>query len=870
MKKITLLLSLMFLTIWNSNAQVGLYEGFDSSTTLPSSFTQTGGFGVSAAQSCSGNSIRKNLYTSSPACSLTSTNFAGQSNGTDLTISFDYKIVNWSAATVATPAGWGTLEVQLSTDGGVTFLTYFTVDDSNHVVANTCANMTFTIPAADVPIGGDVQIKFLGTWTAGDYYLYLDNASALQVTTTSPNCDAIMTSPANAATDIAINSNLSWSAATGIATGYTLSVGTLPSGTDIVNAENVGNTTFYNLPNLAFATTYYVNIVPFNNNGTATGCSEYSFTTIASPAPGNICENAIVVASLPYTTTDNTSNYSDTYYEGSPGASGCGSTFSYLNGNDVVYSYTAANTGSIKVLVTPSGTVDTYIGFFVYNTCADIGVSCSNGKVNGSGSAPFGIPELSVTAGQTYYFVISTWAAPQTAAYTLAINENTCVNAQTTFTVVSDCANGEQFNVNVNVTDLGSATSLSINNNQNSPEQIATAPGIFTFGPFPNNTPVTFTILNQQDANCSTTSAALNQTACPPTNDNFANAIAVNCGDSLTGSTQLATLDEDNAPDGFGADLDAPNVWYAFTGTGAPQTVILNLCGSAYDSSVLVYTGTSGSLTVIAGNDDAGTTTCPGAGTRSYVTFNSDGISTYYITIEGWNVGSVGAYAMDITCTDVTPPAVQNQTCSLALVIPVDGTSIDSDNSFGDVTATQPSCDPFGTVQDVWFSFVAPVGGSANCLVTNGTITSLNFNIYSGDCTALTAVPSTCNSNLLVPTTESMTGLVEGSTYFVQVWSNSTEQGTFSIQMTNPTLAVTNTKSNDFTFYPNPVTDYLNLSYDNNISKVEIFNLLGQQVLSKTVNATQSKIDMSNLNTGTYLVKVKSGDLIKTIKVIKN
>jgi len=869
MKKITLVLTLIFATLWNSNAQVGLNENFDATTTIPASLTQTGGFFVSAAQACAGNSIRKNLYSLSATCDLTSTNFAAQSNGTDLTVSFDYKIVEWSAATVATTAGWGTFEVQLSTDAGANFVTYYTVDDSNHIEANTCATISFIIPSTDLPQGSDVQIRFLGTWLSGDYYIYLDNISALQVTTTPPNCDAMMTTPTDAAADIAINTNLSWAAASGIATGYTLSVGTTPNGTDVVNAENVGNTTFYDLPNLAFATTYYVNIVPFNDNGPATGCSEHSFTTIPTPAPGNLCENAIVVESLPYTTTDNSSNYSDTYYEGTPGASGCGSTFSYLNGNDVVYSYTAANTGTIKVLVTPESTADTYMGFFVYNTCADIGVNCYNGVANSSSSNPFGIPEISVTAGETYYFVISTWAAPQTAAYTLAINENTCINASATFAVVADCANGDQFNVDVNITDLGSASSLSINNNQSSPEQIATTPGTYTFGPFPNNTPVTFTILNQQDANCSLVSAALNQTACPPTNDNFANATAIACGDALTGSTQLATIDEDTAPDGFGADLDAPNVWYSFTGSGTAQTVTLNLCGSDYDSSVLVYTGASGNLSLVVGNDDAGTTTCPGFGTRSYVSFNSDGVSTYYITIEGYNATSVGAYAMDVTCTDVTPPAVENQTCELALALPVDGTTIDSDNSFGDVAAVQPSCDTFGTIQDVWFSFVAPVGGIVDCLVSNGSITSFNFNIYSGDCTALTPVALTCNSNLTAPTTESLTGLVEGSTYFVQVWSNSTEQGTFSIQMTDLGLGLTNAKLIDFTFYPNPVIDYLNLSYVSNISQVEIFNLLGQQVLSKKVNAPQGKIDMSSLNTGTYLVKVKSGDLIKTIKVIK-
>jgi hypothetical protein len=46
-------------------------------------------------------------------------------------------------------------------------------------------------------------------------------------------------------------------------------------------------------------------------------------------------------------------------------------------------------------------------------------------------------------------------------------------------------------------------------------------------------------------------------------------------------------------------------------------------------------------------------------------------------------------------------------------------------------------------------------------------------------------------------------------------------------------------------------------------------NLLGQEVMVKSINATQSQIDMSNLASGSYLVKVTADNKVKTIKVIK-
>jgi hypothetical protein len=75
--------------------------------------------------------------------------------------------------------------------------------------------------------------------------------------------------------------------------------------------------------------------------------------------------------------------------------------------------------------------------------------------------------------------------------------------------------------------------------------------------------------------------------------------------------------------------------------------------------------------------------------------------------------------------------------------------------------------------------------------------------------------------------------------------------------------------SNSFTAYPNPVKSILNLKYIENIDTVAVYNVLGQQMLIKNINATESQIDMSNLTSGTYLVKIRSGEKLKAIKVIK-
>ena len=83
------------------------------------------------------------------------------------------------------------------------------------------------------------------------------------------------------------------------------------------------------------------------------------------------------------------------------------------------------------------------------------------------------------------------------------------------------------------------------------------------------------------------------------------------------------------------------------------------------------------------------------------------------------------------------------------------------------------------------------------------------------------------------------------------------------------TLGTSNFDLKNVVVYPNPVRDILNISFDTTITSVAIYNLLGQQVIVKSLNTNESGIDVSNLTSGTYLVKVYAENAVKTLKVIK-
>ena len=70
-------------------------------------------------------------------------------------------------------------------------------------------------------------------------------------------------------------------------------------------------------------------------------------------------------------------------------------------------------------------------------------------------------------------------------------------------------------------------------------------------------------------------------------------------------------------------------------------------------------------------------------------------------------------------------------------------------------------------------------------------------------------------------------------------------------------------------YYPNPVKNVLNLSYATDITGVEVYNMLGQQVHVQDVNAATAIIDLTALTDGAYLLKITAGNSLKIVKVIK-
>jgi endoglucanase len=69
--------------------------------------------------------------------------------------------------------------------------------------------------------------------------------------------------------------------------------------------------------------------------------------------------------------------------------------------------------------------------------------------------------------------------------------------------------------------------------------------------------------------------------------------------------------------------------------------------------------------------------------------------------------------------------------------------------------------------------------------------------------------------------------------------------------------------------YPNPANNVLNFDAKSNIENVSIYNLLGQEVIFETINKQSTSVNISNLQSGVYVVKTSIDGKIASSRLIK-
>ena len=156
----------------------------------------------------------------------------------------------------------------------------------------------------------------------------------------------------------------------------------------------------------------------------------------------------------------------------------------------------------------------------------------------------------------------------------------------------------------------------------------------------------------------------------------------------------------------------------------------------------------------------------------------------------------------------------------------------------------------------------APTGAatqSLSSLLTIGDIVVFGSNVvwYSSSANAASGTNPLSPTQLLTNTTYYATQTISGCT------------SATSLAVTISTLADQDFDMTQFSYYPNPVINLLNISYSQEMTNVKVYNMVGQQLLNKNVNATSTKVDMSGFANGAYFIKVSTENATKTVRVIK-
>ncbi|MCX7547431.1 T9SS type A sorting domain-containing protein [Xanthomarina sp. F1114] len=660
-----------------------------------------------------------------------------------------------------------------------------------------------------------------------------------------------------------VSATVSWDAEANATSGYNWAVMNVGEDPDVDTPVSMGATTAGVTTDTATGLTagnsydFYVQS-NCDTDGLSTWAGPVNFTAIAPPA--NDTPNGAIVLTLDEGTACGANTIvgisNEATNDSGEVAPSCSSQWNPSPGNgDLWYQITAPasdlalNVSNISVLTSVSGVL--YSG--TPGSLTEVG-TCGN-------SWPKTYTGLTVS--DTYYLRVWDYSNDQIGTFDLCGYYLSCTPATMNFSVDNICGNpGGDFNVLVDVTDMGTSASLSIVDDQGNPAQIANNITMLTFGPYANGTDVVITATPDDNANCAVTSPNQTQTACPPANDECsgAEALTVNADYSCAVVTSGTVAGATDSGQDDGTCYGTPNndVWYSFTATATSHRVSLtNKAGSPTDMYMVFYDATPGcgslGTPILCSDPDTANLTGLTIGT------------TYLVQVYTYS-GSSGATTTFDICVGTPPPPPANQTCATATALQCgDSVSGYSTSSAGTPEDSGCSMADYG----VWYSFTG-YGGDMDIEVSADFDHKLA--IASGTCGTLTNVA--CIDSSTGTETYTIANSVDGETYYVYIAhysSSSSTTGTHTISLNCPTIGIQDySADNLFSYFPNPVKNTLKLIGQKEIQNVAIYNMLGQEVLRTAPNTVNSDVDMSNLKSGAYFVKVTVDNNTETIRIIKN
>jgi hypothetical protein len=218
-------------------------------------------------------------------------------------------------------------------------------------------------------------------------------------------------------------------------------------------------------------------------------------------------------------------------------------------------------------------------------------------------------------------------------------------------------------------------------------------------------------------SSCGTTTIECLSCSAPaaPVNDLVCNATPIVCGQSIAGTTVNSTTTGTGEMGVFcGVSQTTGGVWYMVAGNG--QNMSANLCATAWDSKISVFSGPNcSSLTCVGGNDDWGPI-CSSS-SASYTWNSSVGVN-YYILVHGYSTTS--PFSIALTCATPPPPSPTSITQSSNPICSGGSTTLTANGAVGTVYWYINGCG------------VTQIGVGNSITVSPTTTTTYNARNYNG------------------------------------------------------------------------------------------------------------------------------------------
>lgn len=223
----------------------------------------------------------------------------------------------------------------------------------------------------------------------------------------------------------------------------------------------------------------------------------------------------------------------------------------------------------------------------------------------------------------------------------------------------------------------------------------------------------------------------------------------------------------------------------------------------------------------------------------------------------------------DITDAGCPPVPPLNDNCMDAFGIS-DGVTVVANTDLAAIDDV-PNCGQNTASLGIWY-FINDGGTATDVVIdTFGSGYDTFLAYYTGTCDALVCEGSNDDAVGLQSEISFNTGGT-GENIYILATGFGTNTGDLILNVTADGLLSTEEESlsdNDITLFPNPAINDLTISSREVIENVNVYNLSGQVVLQKSVNATQDLVDVSNLTSGIYLMQLTSNGQSVTKKFIK-